>query len=212
MNAPIRLPTVQRLGPGRVRITGDITDSLRDWLSARREVVEVREREGVGAIEVRFHDDLDGAPRGTFARALDDHLHLMVRPVREPFGVAVVHALPGRVRLAVRGLSRDDDLARLARWVSERPGVLRAHASPAGGTIVVQFDPATLDAAALLDAVRTSDRARWPDDAPPKQRDPGVVTRRSRSRSSVAARMNWPEPARPSPVRPNSRRKTPRRW
>ena len=42
MNAPIRLPTVQRLGPGRVRITGDITDSLRDWLSARREVVEVR--------------------------------------------------------------------------------------------------------------------------------------------------------------------------
>ncbi|MBI3980252.1 MAG: cation-translocating P-type ATPase [Chloroflexi bacterium] len=69
-------------------------------------------------------------------------------------GVIVVAALPGRVRLSVRGLYLSPARAQaIEDAVAALPGVRRVLANPASGRVLVQFDPGTLHVAAIVQTI-----------------------------------------------------------
>jgi heavy metal translocating P-type ATPase len=157
---------VRRLGEGRVRILGDDpdlegADDLLAWLEGRREVVDVRIREDVGTIEVRYEDAGIGSVPGSFVRALRDRLHVLSKPEPEDRTVYVAHSLNGRARLRYPGAT-DDEIGRLAALAATLPGVTKAMPSPASQAVLVTFDPAQTNTARILGAVLVTDPAAWP--------------------------------------------------
>jgi heavy metal translocating P-type ATPase len=155
---------VQRIGAERLRIHGcereaPATVALLDWLRARGEVLEQTHRHDLGLIEVRYREGPGG--KGAFLRALRDWVFTLEQPAPEPLSIEVAHALEGRVRLRVGGIG-DDDLVRLAAFVQQKPGVVRASASPASRSILVVFEPAETSADSLLALARNSALAEWP--------------------------------------------------
>jgi Cu2+-exporting ATPase len=159
---------VQRIGAGRVRIHGCSRDShttapLLAWLGERAEVVEHEHREDLALIDVRFHDG--AGTTGAFVRALRDRLFMLTRPAQDRRSVTVVHAIEGRVRLRLSGIS-DVERTRLATWLAGRPGVIRASASPATQSILVQFERAETTTEAVLAEARDSAIEEWPEAAP----------------------------------------------
>jgi Cu2+-exporting ATPase len=154
----------QRLGEGRVRIVAedaalDGADELIAWLSARREVSDVRVREELGTIEVAY--DEAGSVPGAFLRALRDRLHVLGLPEPEERRIDVVHSLSGRARIRFAG-GTDEEVARLAELLKSASGVAKATASPANRSVVVTFDPEATNAAKLLSAALATDPAHWP--------------------------------------------------
>jgi Cu2+-exporting ATPase len=77
-------------------------------------------------------------------------------PVTTP-RLLVVHSLPGRARLRVVGGPPHLAL-KVAACLREDARVLRLDVSPASGSVVVHYDPSTLDAARLLEA---ADGSGW---------------------------------------------------
>lgn len=164
---------VTDVAPGRLLIRGAAEDpqTLRQvlgWLESRPEVQVATCQRSTGLVKVHYQD----ASRfpGAFAlRVRDFAFTLHLRPPR-PFQVEVSHALPGRVRLQVRGLG-DDDVLKLAAWAATLPGVHKASASPAIHSVVVSFDPEMLDAQRLVTALRSSDPSTWPAAPEPPRRE-----------------------------------------
>ena len=164
---------VQSIGRDRVRIrpqqlavgapTGEVRE-LMQWLSARREVVGVEYHEDTGSIEVAYRD---AAGSGAFVRSLRDRVFTLARPAPvSDFRVELAHSLAGRARLRLIGASAEQN-SRLAAWVGAQPGIIRASASPASQSILVQFDPDLITAKNLLAAISESDPLGWPA-APPE--------------------------------------------
>ncbi|MGZ6641798.1 MAG: HAD-IC family P-type ATPase [Solirubrobacteraceae bacterium] len=107
-------------------------------------------------------------------------------------GPRIVHALPERVRVAVPEW-QEPAAPRLEQQLAAVGGVRRARASHRTRTVVVEFDPARLDAARIVELLRRLTRAprRTAPRAPPHPRRPrsGVlVTHASARRARVAVR------------------------
>ena len=167
MSQPV---AVERVGEDCLRISGLSPRSIAQrelvtWLQARQEVASVAQRKS-GSLEVRYRD-LGAA--GSFPRSLQDHLFTRGGPVApRAFSVTLVHELPGRVRLRCE-VPADEDVLRLAAFLSGQPGVLRASGSPASRTVVVVFDEALLTPLAVLALAGDGDRSTWPAAEPPRQ-------------------------------------------
>ena len=158
---------LHRLGAGRVRIhTADAgqpaTDAVLAWLDAQTDVEEVDYDRNTGAIDVRYRESRAGA----FVCSLRDRLFTIARPP-EPRGFRVVlaHGIAGRARFRLEGATIDE-LCRLAAWLADRPGVLRASPAPAAASILVFYDAAITNDESLLAAIAKSDPQRWPAGAP----------------------------------------------
>ena len=167
MSQPV---AVERVGEDCLRISGLSPRSMAQrelvtWLQARQEVASVAQRKS-GSLEVRYRD-LGAA--GSFPRSLQDHLFTRGGPVApRAFSVTLVHELPGRVRLRCE-VPADEDVLRLAAFLSGQPGVLRASGSPASRTVVVVFDEALLTPLAVLALAGDGDRTTWPAAELPRQ-------------------------------------------
>jgi len=153
--------SVSRIGGAQVRIKGGRPGSsavkrIATWLARRPEVIDVRPR-STGAIDARLRDEI-AAP--ALLSCLEDQIFQLHR-VDRLLRVEVAHALPGRCRLKVTGLD-DDGLLRLAASLARRPGILRASASPAAGSIVIVHELPEAEAAALADVAARSDPESWP--------------------------------------------------
>ncbi|ATB48562.1 heavy metal translocating P-type ATPase [Corallococcus macrosporus] len=164
---------VRDVAPGRLLIRGAAEDAqtLRQvlgWLESRPEVQVATCQRGTGLVKVHYRE----ASRfpGAFALRVRDFLFTLHQRPPRPFRVEVSHALPGRVRLQVRGLG-DDDVLKLAAWAATLPGVHKASASPAIHSVVVSFDPEVLDARQLLTALCASEPSTWPAAPEPPRRE-----------------------------------------
>ena len=110
--------------------------------------------------------------------ALRDHAEAQRRaalPPAPPITAVVVHALPGRTRLRIRGASAAR-LERIAAALGRLPGVVGARATTASSSVLVESDPAAITAEALALAA-----ARVADDAPldgPDRRAPEASSSR----------------------------------
>ncbi|MBX3206229.1 MAG: heavy metal translocating P-type ATPase [Labilithrix sp.] len=132
-------------------------------------MTRVRSRPRSATIDVdydeRCHD-------GDLARAARDRAHALTHPARRrPRGVqvSVTHVVAGRARLEIAGVSADE-LARLAAWLAEQPGVLAA--APGASSIVVRWANDDLDPAATARAIAASDPSEWPPSPPPADESP----------------------------------------
>ena len=143
---------IQRLGGGRLRLFGGGTcgsegRELLEWLRTEPDVTDVSFQVESGSIEVSYRDDdHDDA----FVRRLRDKIFVIEKPLPVPVQrIEVVHALEGRVRLRVVGGS-SEEVSQVAALLSQKEGVLRASASPASGSILVQYDDAVTDRHAIV--------------------------------------------------------------
>jgi Cu2+-exporting ATPase len=150
--------SVWRVGADRLRVVGASEPSVVAWIRRHDDVatIDVDGKSGVVEVVVREKGAL-----AAFARSIEDRLFVAAHTRRERFGVSLHHALPGRARLRVTGLS-DHDVERLAEWLGRLPAVRRARPSPASSSIVVWFDVAQTSAAALVRDVLASDPRSWP--------------------------------------------------
>jgi Cu2+-exporting ATPase len=143
----------------RIRHDGASTPrALVEWLARRPEVIDLRDRPERGLIDVRYREL---GPSGAFVRTLRDRLFAMRRRPRPELRIMIAHAIPGRARFQLDGGS-EEQLCRMAEWLAQRPGVLRASASPAAQSAVVQYEPSVTSADALLRQAAASDPATWP--------------------------------------------------
>jgi Cu2+-exporting ATPase len=152
-----------------LRLDDERTQRLLRWLSRRREVRDTALRRRTGSVVVHYEEPAELA--GRFVRSLRDELYLLSRPGRRaPMRIRRHHALPGRLRLRVHEIS-ETDLSRLAAWIGQRPGVGRATASPATGSILLLYDVQATTADAIVEAARASSAKEWPPPpAPPAPR------------------------------------------
>ena len=99
-------------------------------------------------------------------------------PEREPPPPPVQHERHGQVRrarIAMRGLDHDPDLARhVVGSLEQRPGVVRASASPLTGRVLVEFAEDEVALEDLVDEVSSLELPAHPDeDSPTHPLDPG---------------------------------------
>ena len=137
-------------------------EALLAWLSERPEVVEVRRREPGAMAEVRFRERAE--VRGGLLRSVRDRVAALQAPAKSAGlpRVELVHRIEGRARFRIHGAS-DDDVRRLAAWITAQKGVRDVQASPSTGSLLVRFDPRKADADALLGAITASERRDWPE-------------------------------------------------
>lgn len=154
--------SVRRVGVDRLRVDGNPSASLLAWIGGQAAVTEVAVNETRDSIEVVVREKRALA---ALARSVEDRLFAASRRPSPPFGVTLLHALPGRARLRVSGLA-DREVERLAEWLRNSPGVHRARPSPASGSIVVWFDPALTSAESIVRDARASDPRAWPSSTP----------------------------------------------
>lgn len=79
---------------------------------------------------------------------------------RAPHALAVVHQLPGRLRIELPADARTDGLPAA---VTALPGVIAASWSPTTRRLLVRYDPDAIEAAAVLDAVAAHAGATVPE-------------------------------------------------
>ncbi|WNZ58964.1 hypothetical protein QEG98_22850 [Myxococcus sp. MxC21-1] len=163
---------VTDVAPGRLLIRGAAEDSktlrqLLGWLESRPEVQVATCQRSTGLVKVHYQES--SRFPGAFALRVRDFAFTLHQLPPKPFQVELLHAVPGRVRLHVRGLE-DDDILKLAAWAATLAGVHKASASPAIHSLVVSFDPEMLNASQLMAALRTSD----PSTGPPRPSRPGA--------------------------------------
>ena len=162
--------TVRWIGRDRLCLLpgagGDCRD-LVEWISGRPEVCEVRAQGPEGPVVVCYHEGR--GERGALRRRLRDRLAAgLTREAPRP-AVEIAHALPGRVRLRIRGLD-EGDLKKLGAWVAAQPGVRSATPSGATGSLLVEFDAGRTDAETLRRAIEASGASEWPEVAPGAER------------------------------------------
>lgn len=99
--------------------------------------------------------------------------------------IAIVHALPGRVRLRLAALRRDGRLAaELAQRLKTLPGVRGGQTNTITGSVLVFYDPQQTDVAAIVACVRGTNTA-WAT-APLEEMPPTALTDRTGSGESRA--------------------------
>jgi hypothetical protein len=65
------------------------------------------------------------------------------------------HHVPGRLRLKLSSIKRNDARARCAEdWLSALDGIRSAYANPLTGSLVVRFDPCITSVDAIFDALK----------------------------------------------------------
>jgi Cu2+-exporting ATPase len=167
----------QRSGDARFRVRGcedpAIARELVEWFARRPEVTCVRRRPQSETIVVDYDDVRDGG--APLLRAARDYAFSLGRtkPVRRRAPrVAIVHELPGRTRLTLVGATRAD-LARLALWLKDQPGVHCAR--PGAASIVVFTELSRHDPRALVKAIEASDPSMWPPPPPPEEKGPWLT-------------------------------------
>jgi hypothetical protein len=107
----------------------------------------------------------------------------------------VVHAVPGRVRVRLDegGLS-EDTAARLRSAIETVPGVVSVRANPRTASLVIQYDPDSLDVGAVIARSRAANLlVELPDpDAhgPPVMPPSEVATRIQRAFGDIDARLH----------------------
>jgi len=154
--------SVRRVGADRLRVDSPAIPSVLAWLERHEVVSDVAVDAPNGALEVVVRE------RGAvarLARSIKDRLFAATRQERPSIDVAVLHIMPGRVRLGVSGVA-DRDIERLGDWLRSLPGIRRARPSPASGSVAVWFDPAETSARAIARAIRASDPHAWPSIVP----------------------------------------------
>jgi Cu2+-exporting ATPase len=168
---------VQVHDPGEApdSVTRDV-HQLADWIRRHEGVASVLHHEAEGTIVVRYDDRL--APAKLLQGALLDRLRA-IRPPRpaemQRLEVSIAHEVPGRVRLRVGAVSprgaqtrgHDDAIERLASFVATLPGVERARASPASGSLLVMFDERATTAKKILEEIAATPPSAWPGAQPP---------------------------------------------
>jgi Cu2+-exporting ATPase len=144
----------------------------------------IRHHEGVetvlhdaprGAIVVRY-DERRGAGRLLRGALLDRLLTMRQAESRveqaKRIEVSIAHELPGRLRLRL-GDAAPGLVEGLAAFVSTLPGVERARASPATGSLLVLYDQSVTGAQAILARISEVPPSAWPG-APPPSKPPYV--------------------------------------
>jgi Cu2+-exporting ATPase len=159
----MQTPRVFLQRSGRLCIAGIHEESeqataLLSWLYVRREVVQVAQRRPAGVFYVDFEDESEYP--GHFLRALQDWLYTLTRHHAEPFGIQVVHAFPGRVRLGIKGLS-SQKLATLAVRALALPGVTGSQYLRGSRTLLLRYDPHRTSATQIIDALSKLDPSAW---------------------------------------------------
>ena len=127
------------------------------------------------------------------ARSLKDRLFAAVWRPRPKFAVTIVHALPGRIRLAVTSLP-EADLQRLAEWLRGREGVERVRPSPASDSILVWFDAKKTTALEIESDTQTADPRAWPSPTPTASGWPSAVVNSAVLAASVGLAGVVPPP------------------
>lgn len=154
--------SVRRVSDDRLRLDGEPASELIAWMRRQDAVARVSVNRSKGSVEIVLREKHALA---AFARAVKDRLFAAARFHPPPFDVAVLHEVPGRVRLRVTD-SAERDVEKLAAWLRSKSGVRRARPSPASASIVVWFDPNETSVAAIVSDVRASDPRAWPNLTP----------------------------------------------
>jgi Cu2+-exporting ATPase len=160
MNAALR---VFDKGRGRACVFGAPRDSLEagalaGWLTERIDVVRFEQRISSAAFHIHYDDG--AALPGRFIRSLREKVHSLARTQSEPFGIAPVHSMKGRVRLRVTGIE-ERDLATLTMLAGGLPGVNRTKHMPGGRTMLVDYDPRKISESVIVALLLKSDPAEW---------------------------------------------------
>ena len=153
---------VRALGQARLRLVGVEPDSederaLFDWARDRAEVAACERRPG--AHELRLVPARAAVARAT--AALRDRL-ASLRPAApvDQGRFELAHALPGRARFRVAE-GPPENASRLAAWLRDERRVLRVEASPASGSVLVDYDRAQISERDLVALVEAS-APLWP--------------------------------------------------
>jgi Cu2+-exporting ATPase len=156
--------TVQVHAPGRG--SPDVRE-LAEFIRRHASVESVLHDAPRGTIVVRY-DERKGAGRFLQGALLDRLRATRSAPAPQPrrLEVTVAHELPGRVRLRVADAPAEA-VERLAAFVATVPGVERARASPAAGSLLVLFDPAVTGACDILARIAEAPPSAWPAAPPP---------------------------------------------
>jgi len=144
--------------------TADVQD-LTSFILAQTGVAQVEHNAATGQIVIRYDEQQN---TGRFLEgALLDQLRLLrpIARVAKPVEISVAHELPGRARWKVTTNGKGA-LERLAAFVESLPGVERAGASPASGSLLVLYDPQTTTGKAILAQVEETSPNIWPPGAP----------------------------------------------
>ncbi len=152
---------VQRLGDGKLRVFGGGTSgkegrALLEWLRTEHDVVDVSFRVESGSIEVQYQSAKSDS--NAFIRRLRDRIFVIEqRPLQNhTHHIEVVHALEGRVRLRLTG-GTDEDVQHVANLLTSQTGIIRASASPASRSVLVQYDEALITRDAIVRAASSHD-------------------------------------------------------
>ena len=142
---------------------------LADFICRHEGVESVLHDAPNGTIVVRYDERL-GAGRFLQGALLDRLRATRPAPPAVPrrLEVSIAHELPGRVRLRVAG-APPEAIERLTAFVASLPGVERARASPASGSLLVLFDPRVTGATDLLARIAEAPPVAWPAAAPPER-------------------------------------------
>jgi Cu2+-exporting ATPase len=158
-----------RAGAGRAQIRGARPGApglseLLAWLHRRPEVLRIEHQARLGILDVEYEDGTarGGGAEAAFVRSLRDRLFTVTLPPAAGPAVDLAHAIDGRARLRLRG-GTDDAVLRLAAFLGEQPGVVRADASLASQSVLVTFDAGVTTAEALHRAACASSPASWPE-------------------------------------------------
>jgi Cu2+-exporting ATPase len=153
-------------GQQRLRVVGMEPDSeheqsLLRWMRARAGVASF-ERLRPGAIELRLVPG-NTAATGRSVAALRDHLAVLRgwsrrRPTPR---FMLVHGFAGRARFRV--VDGPPELAlELAAWLRDDARILGVEASPASGSVVVNYEPSQISPVDLQQMVESSEPSLWP--------------------------------------------------
>jgi heavy metal translocating P-type ATPase len=155
--------TVHVHAPGRE--SSDVRE-LADFICRHEGVESVLHDAPSGTIVVRYDERL-GAGRFLQGALLDRLRATRPAPLAVPrrLEVSVAHELPGRVRLRATG-APPEAIERLTAFVATLPGVERARASPASGSLLVLFDPTVTGAQSILACIAEAPPLAWPAGAP----------------------------------------------
>ena len=181
-------PEVLSSVPGRMRIhlpewSGGGADDLARHAGAIAGVQDASASARTRNVLVRFERGaVEPAELVEKIARLAQHAGSRSQRRREPPAAAVrrpTHARrpPKRARIAVRGLERDQDLARgLIDRLERRPGVTRVLPSPLTGRVLVEFEEATADLDLLVsDIAELEPPDEFFEEIPPHPLDPGPV-------------------------------------
>jgi heavy metal translocating P-type ATPase len=158
---------VVRAAGGRAHIRGARKDApglapLLEWLETRPEVLRVEHREKLALLELDYREASPAlGGQDAFVRSLRDRVFTLTQPPPAPPKVELAHSLDGRARLRFAGAT-DDAITRLAAFLGEQPGVLRANASIASRSVLVTFEADVTTAEALYRAALESSPDSWP--------------------------------------------------